>query len=221
MKQIWRRIHKKAFTLVELLVVIAIIALLAALLLPNLGRVRENARRVNCLSNLNGIFKSCSIWGLDPRNTFRPPFPAGMLVGPNGALSDSKLISPGMFVCPTAAGAGVVSVANNLDSVKKVNCSYQYISGRTDEDGDNVLLFECNGGTFIGTANNIISTITAANGWGKNHANMGGHFVRCSGSGAWVDSLENTDPTTNIITAVTNIFTLGTGQTNMWPCPET
>lgn len=45
----------RGFTLVELLVVIAIVTLLAALLLPAFGRVRENARASACLSNTKQI----------------------------------------------------------------------------------------------------------------------------------------------------------------------
>ncbi len=49
------RTQKNAFTLIEVLVVISIIALLAAILFPVFARVRENARRSSCLSNLRQI----------------------------------------------------------------------------------------------------------------------------------------------------------------------
>ena len=67
----------QGFTLIELLVVIAIIAILAAILFPVFQKVRENARRVSCASNLNQISLAVIQYAQDSDETYPITVPYG------------------------------------------------------------------------------------------------------------------------------------------------
>jgi len=73
---------RDGFTLIELLVVVAIIAILAALLLPVMGMVREKARQTTCGNNLHQFMQAIIMYTND--NDEMEPFPVvqGSNVGP-------------------------------------------------------------------------------------------------------------------------------------------
>jgi prepilin-type N-terminal cleavage/methylation domain-containing protein len=62
---------RHAFTLTELLVTVAIIGILAALLLPVLGRARGAAERVTCINNLRQINAALIMYADDHADSLR------------------------------------------------------------------------------------------------------------------------------------------------------
>ncbi len=60
-----------AFTLVELLTVIAIIGILAAIIIPTVGKVRANARNAQCLSRLRDWGVTIRLYAGDNKGRYR------------------------------------------------------------------------------------------------------------------------------------------------------
>ena len=79
-----------AFTLVELLVVIGIIALLLAILLPALSKSREQAKTVQCLSNLRQIAHAAHAYAAEWKGYTVPGYGDPATRTANGVTADAE-----------------------------------------------------------------------------------------------------------------------------------
>jgi prepilin-type N-terminal cleavage/methylation domain-containing protein len=120
---------RQAFTLIELLVVIAIVAILAALILPAFTRAKDQAARIQCLSNLRQIGYAVSLYADENDDTLPTveDWPAfGGQRGISGVYS-SDLYDPtnrplnpyvgfslDVFRCPRDKGDALASISTPL-----------------------------------------------------------------------------------------------------------
>ena len=63
---------RPSFPLIELLVVIAIISILAAMLMPALGKAKEAGRRVGCINNLRQIYQAEMLYAAEHESRLAP-----------------------------------------------------------------------------------------------------------------------------------------------------
>ncbi|MDR1279424.1 MAG: prepilin-type N-terminal cleavage/methylation domain-containing protein [Opitutaceae bacterium] len=103
---------RRAFTLIELLTVIAIIGILAAIIIPTVGKVRESAKNARCVSNLRQCGSALMIFATENKN--RIPVASAQNEGEAGMwtriLTDWKSATDagtrsydGIFFCPSLA----------------------------------------------------------------------------------------------------------------------
>jgi len=117
--------RSRGFTLIELLVVISIIAILAGMLLPVIGVVREMARQSQCGKNQSQIVGAMVAYGTNEGVAYPNAVQAtGTWTGASGAptapvgtameftaasfelLAASQTIPDSLFKCPSAATGG-------------------------------------------------------------------------------------------------------------------
>jgi len=119
----------RGFTLVELLVVIGIIALLLAILLPVISRVRTHARFVHCKSQIHGILQAHFQYSVEFKD-LKPP-----LFQPRTASVRIDWVSPDIKWNNQPVGQGLL-IAQGYLTIESLLCPSEAMEEDNQRDRD-------------------------------------------------------------------------------------
>ncbi len=118
---------RRAFTLVELLVVVGILAILVAIFLPYLSKVRELEKRARCAENLRAIMQGLRNYA-NANNHIYPSVAYDAEHNPNGYTAFTRADSPDPFAKGTTVSPNDVTaslwllVRGGLEPASKFVC---------------------------------------------------------------------------------------------------